>query len=159
MKGMAEIVRRAVDSLYIPLLRRLVPRETFRYFVCGGINMVLGWCVYSILYRYVVAGRWLDLGFIVMSPHTLSLVIQFPITFFTGFWLNRRVTFTLSTLTGGRQLARYVLQNAGALLVNYLLLKLFVEAAHIYPPAARPLTDLIVAVYSYLTARLYTFRR
>ena len=44
------------------------------------------------------------------------------------------------------------------LLLNYLLLKLLVEAAHLYAPLARPLTDAVVVVYSYLTARFFTFR-
>lgn len=154
----AETITKAVDFFYAKPLRRMIPLETFRYIVCGGANMLLGWLLYALLYKYVIRGAYLDLGFVVMSPHVLALAVQFVITFFTGFWLNRNVTFALSTLSGGRQLFRYVLQTAGALLLNYLLLKLFVEGAHLYAPLARPLTDAAVVVYSYLTARFFTFR-
>ena len=154
----AEIITRMVDFFYVKPLRRIIPLETFRYAVCGGINMLLGWVLYALLYKYVIRGCYLDLGFVVMSPHVLALAVQFVITFFTGFWLNRNVTFSLSPLSSRRQLLRYVLQAGGALLLNYLLLKLLVEAAHLYAPLARPLTDAVVVVYSYLTARFFTFR-
>lgn len=125
----AEIITRMVDFFYVKPLRRIIPLETFRYAVCGGINMLLGWVLYALLYKYVIRGCYLDLGFVVMSPHVLALAVQFVITFFTGFWLNRNVTFSLSPLSSRRQLLRYVLQAGGALLLNYLLLKLLVEAA------------------------------
>lgn len=136
----------------------MVPRSVFRYAVCGAANLVLGWVIYTLLYRYVVAGRYVDLGFVVMSPHISSLCIQFVITFFTGFWLNRHVTFSLSSLSGTAQMTRYVLQVCGSFLLNYAVTKLLVEILGIYPPLAKPLTDAIVVVYSYLTARFFTFR-
>ena len=82
--GVAKVITRFIDWLYIAPLRRWVPRETFRYALCGGLNMLLMWVLYYVLYRFVVAGRYLDLGVAVMSPHILTLCIQFPITFFTG---------------------------------------------------------------------------
>ena len=50
------------------------------------------------------------------------------------------------------------MQVSGALLLNYVLLKILVEAAGMYPVAARPVTDSVVVAYSYLTARFFTFR-
>ncbi len=56
-----------------------------------------------LLYKYVIRGCYLDLGFVVMSPHVLASAVQFVITFFTGFWLNRNVTFSLSPLSSRRR--------------------------------------------------------
>lgn len=154
---LARLITRAVDSLRIGVLRR-IPVEVFRYAVCGGVNVVCGWCVYAFLYVVVFAGHWLDLGIVVVSPHIQAFLIQFVVTFLTGFWLNRHVTFTLSSLSGKTQIIRYTMQVAGALLLNYVLLKLLVEAAGLYPILARPVTDVIVVVYSYLTAHFFTFR-
>lgn len=156
--GVAEAITRCIDFLYIRPLRGIIPLETFRYAVCGVANLFFGWGIYTVVYACIVAGRYLDLGFVVMSPHVLSLCIQFPITFFTGFWLNRHVTFSLSPLSGRTQLFRYLLQTGGSFLVNYLFLKLFVETLHLYAPLAKPLVDAVVVVYSYLTARFFTFR-
>lgn len=156
--GVARVITRFIDWFYIAPLRRWVPRETFRYAMCGGLNLLLMWMLYYLIYRFLVAGHYLNLGFVVMSPHVLTLCIQFPITFFTGFWLNRYVTFTLSPLRGRTQLVRYVLQTAGSFLLNYLLLKLFVEVCHLYAPVAKPVVDAVVILYSYLAARFFTFR-
>lgn len=154
----AQAVAKAVDFFYIKPLRGVIPLQTFRYAVCGGANLLLGWILYTLVFKYGVAGRYFDLGFAVMSPHIATLFIQFPITFFTGFWLNRYVTFSLSNLSGSAQLLRYILQTIGAFLLSYLLMKLLVETLHLYAPVAKPVTDAVVVVYSYLTARFFTFR-
>ena len=52
----AEIITRMVDFFYVKPLRRIIPLETFRYAVCGGINMLLGWVLYALLYKYVIRG-------------------------------------------------------------------------------------------------------
>lgn len=122
------------------------------------MNLLLGWIIYTLVFKYAVAGRYFDLGLVAVSPHIATLFIQFPITFFTGFWLNRYVTFSLSNLRGSTQLWRYALQNIGAFLLSYLLMKLLVEGARLYAPVAKPVTDAIVVVYSYLTAHFFTFR-
>ena len=52
----AEIITRMVDFFYVKPLRRIIPLETFRYAVCGGINMLLGWVLYALVYKYVIWG-------------------------------------------------------------------------------------------------------
>lgn len=158
MLKLARFITRAIDCVHNTGVLKRIPAEMFRYAVCGGFNIVLGWCVYAFLYRMVFAGRYLDFGFVVISPHISAFLIQFVITFLTGFWLNRYVTFTLSSLSGRTQILRYAMQVSGALLLNYVLLKILVEAAGMYPVAARPVTDSVVVAYSYLTARFFTFR-
>ena len=158
MSKLARFITRTIDVIHNTGLLKRIPAEMFRYAVCGGFNIVLGWCVYAFLYGLVFAGRYLNLGFVVVSPHISAFLIQFVITFLTGFWLNRHVTFTLSSLSGKTQIMRYAMQVSGALLLNYFLLKMLVEAAGMYPVAARPVTDTVVIAYSYLTARFFTFR-
>ena len=113
---------------------------------------------YFLIYHFVVAKQFVDLGFVVISPHILSLVIVFPITFFTGFWLNRNVAFRTTHIGSGRQLLRYLLSVAGAILINYISMKLLVEYAHIWATPSKILTTVISTVYSYLVGRYYTFR-
>lgn len=153
----SERVTRFVDFFHVAPLRRVVSVQTFRYVVCGATNMALGWLIYYAVFHYLVGGRWLDLGFVEMSPHVQALFIQFPITFLTGFWLNRNVTFRLSPLRGRTQFFRYILQNAGSFVVNYFALKLFVDGVGIFPTIAKPIADGVTVIYSYLTARFFTF--
>ena len=79
----------------------------------------------------------IDLGFVYMSAPIASLFLVFPITFFTGFWLNRNVAFRASPLGTRTQLLRYALSVAGAILLNYLCMKLFVEVVGIWPTPAK----------------------
>lgn len=155
---LAQAITKAVDFFYLKPLRRFVPLVTFRYVVCSGTNMLLGWLLYGLFYRFVIHPEEIDLGLIVMSRHVFVLFLQFPITFLAGFWLNRNVTFALSELSGRIQFFRYILQNAGSFVLMYLMLKILVEWCGVYPPVARPVADAVVVIYSYLTARFFTFR-
>ena len=83
--GIAKLLIRVVDALYIPIFRRVVSRNIFAYGVCGGANMALDTLWYFLLYHYVVCERFINLGVVVMSPHIAALCLVFPITFFTEF--------------------------------------------------------------------------
>lgn len=155
---LAQTITKTVDFFYVKPLRKIISQVTFRYVVCSGTNILLGWLIYGLLYKYVIRSNEIDLGVVVMSRHILVLFLQFPITFFTGFWLNRNVTFALSNLSSLTQLFRYLLQNAGSFVLLYLTLKLLVDGLTIYPTVARPIADAAVVIYSYLTARFFTFR-
>lgn len=148
-----------IDVLYVAPARRVVPRELFGYSVCGATNMALDTLWYYIIYHYIVAERFIDLGFVVMSPHIASLFVVFPITFFTGFLLNRYVAFRATEYSGLRQLVRYALTVVGSVILNYVCMKLFVEHLGIWPTPSKMLTTAISAVYSFLAAKFYTFRR
>jgi len=114
---------------------------------------------YFVIYHFVVAERYIDLGFVVMSPHVASLIVVFPITFFTGFWLNRNVAFQATQLGSVHQLWRYALSVVGSLLLNYVCLKFFVEVCGIWPTPAKAVTTAVSVVYSYLAGRYFTFRK
>lgn len=158
MKWLADGIRRIIDSLYIGPVRRLLSPELFRYGACGGGNMVLDALYYFLIYHYVVCERFIDLGVVVISPHIASLVIVFPITFFNGFWLNRNVAFRESNLRTRTQLTRYLLSVGGAILLNYLCMKCFVEGLHFWATPSKLLTTCISAVYSFLAAKYFTFQ-
>lgn len=155
----ANFIRRVADLFYLKPFRKVIPHRTFLYFVGGAMNTVLGWVLYFVLFNYVTKPiGYFDLGFTIMSPHITALFIQFPITFATGFWLNRNVAFCDSNLRGFTQVARYLLSVAGAFLLNYALLKILVEVCRIVAPVSKILTDCIVAIYSYLMQRHFSFK-
>ena len=155
--GIAKLLIRVVDALYIPIFRRVVSRTIFTYGVCGGANMALDTLWYFLLYHYVVCERFINLGVVVMSPHIAALCLVFPITFFTGFWLNRNVAFRVTHLHSRRQLLRYALTVVGSILLNYVCMKLLVESFNLWPTPSKILTTIISVAYSYLVARYYTF--
>lgn len=156
--NVAQLLIRGIDLLYIPQIRKIVSRDIFGYGICGGANMVLDTLWYFVLYHYVVYEQFVDLGIVVMSPHIATLCLVFPITFFTGFWLNRHVAFRVTHLRSRRQLVRYALSVVGSIVINYVCMKLFVESFHLWPTPSKMLTTVISVVYSYLAARYFTFR-
>lgn len=155
----AEKIGSFIDSFYISPISKIVPQQIFRYGVCGGANMVLDIIWYYIIYHYIVALRYIDLGVVVISPHVAALILVFPITFFTGFWLNRNVAFRATEVGHGMQLLKYALSVMGSILVNYICIKLFVEVCHIWATPAKALTTIISIAYSYLAGRFFTFRQ
>ena len=156
--NVAQLLIRGIDLLYIPQIRKIVSRDIYGYGICGGANMVLDTLWYFVLYHYVVCEQFVDLGIVVMSPHIATLCLVFPITFFTGFWLNRHVAFRVTHLRSRRQLVRYALSVVGSIVINYVCMKLFVESFHLWPTPSKMLTTVITVVYSYLAARYFTFR-
>ncbi|MBR2368259.1 MAG: GtrA family protein [Alistipes sp.] len=146
-----------IDRLYRPFIARIVSRDIFGYALCGGCNMLLDAMWYFIVYHYIVAQRFIDIGIVVISPHIASLIVVFPITFFTGFWLNRNVAFRVTRYSSLGQLSRYALSVVGSIALNYLCMKLFVEYFGIWPTPSKVLTTCVTAVYSFLAARYFTF--
>lgn len=146
-----------VDALYIKPLHGLVSRNLFGYGLCGAVNMSLDILWYYLVYHYLVCERFVDMGFVVISPHILSLFIVFPITFFIGFWLNRNVAFRATTTNSNKQLITYALTVVGSILINYACMKLFVEVCSIWPTPSKMLTTVVSVCYSYLMARHITF--
>lgn len=157
--GIARIISDLTDALYIRPVSLIVTRELFRYALCGAMNMTLDALWYFIAYHFIIAKRFVDLGFVVVSPHIASLAIVFPVTFFIGFWLNRHVAFRTTAYPSRRQLARYALTVAGALAINYVCMKLLVESLGLWATPSKMITTLVSAAYSFLAAKFYTFRR
>ena len=155
---MQQLLIRLVDWLYITPFKRLVSRDIFAYGLCGGANMALDTLWYFVIYHYIVAERFIDLGVVVVSPHIASLILVFPITFFTGFWLNRNVAFRATEYKTRGQLIRYALSVLGSIALNYLCMKLFVEHLYIWPTPSKMLTTAVSVVYSFLAAKYFTFR-
>jgi putative flippase GtrA len=146
-----------IDFFYPPF-RRFVSLKVFRYAACGGANMVFDWILYFAVFQFVLQKQMLHLGFVTLSSHIASLAIVFPITTFSGFLLQKYVTFAASELRGKVQLMRYFMVVGGNLAVNYFGLKLFVDVMHFFPTPSKMLITVITVVLSYIFQNKFTFR-
>lgn len=151
------IINRTIEFFYKPF-SGLIPSETFRYAATGGANTILDILLYFLFYRFVLDKQIVELGFVAISPHIAAFLIVFPITFTSGFLLAKYITFTTSLIKGRVQLFRYGVTVIGAILLNYLLLKLFVEEFGLYATLSKILTTFIVVTYSYFVQRFYSFK-
>ena len=163
MQGLSQIITKIIDFFYRPF-SKYVPQQLFRYAACGSGNMVLDWVLSFVVYNFVVGHELVYITLPVVSeicltPHIMSLLIVFPITLLTGFWLNKYVTFTQSSLRGYKQLWRYILIVAVNLLVNYFGLKLLVEVCGIYPTPSKMIITIITVIISFFGQKYFSFRK
>lgn len=152
-----DLILPLIDFFYPPF-RRFLNLQTFRYAVSGGGNVMLGFVVYFVSFKYILEERTLHLGFYAFKAHVAALFLSFCITFPVGFFMSKYVVFNDSKIKGAVQLFRYFMICMFNLALNYILLKIFVEQFHIYPVPAQVFTTVIVIVFSYLAQRHFSFK-
>ncbi|MDR2839749.1 MAG: GtrA family protein [Paludibacter sp.] len=145
-----------IDFFYPPF-SRIMTRQIFRYGVTGTANMVFDWVLYFLIYHFALHQQILDLGFVAFSSHIASLILVFPITFISGFLLQKYVTFTTSHLKGKVQIIRYLSTVAISFLITFFGLKLFVDVFHVFPTPSKVIVTIFSSVCSYLMQRNFTF--
>ena len=134
-------------------------QQMYRYAACGGGNTLLNIFVYFILYNFVLKKQILHLGFVAFTPHIAAFLIAFIFTFPVGFYLSMYVVFQGSFLRRRVQLVRYFLVAMGCVVLNYILLKFFVEVVGFYPTPSLVITAGIVVLFSYLSQRHFSFQK
>jgi putative flippase GtrA len=146
-----------IDFTYPPF-RKFISPQIYRYGICGGANVVFDWVLYFLTYNFVIQYRNIDLGIVTLSPHIATLILIFPIVTFSGFSLQKYVTFTASDLRGSTQLIRYLMIVFINLLINYVGLKAFVDGFDFYPTPSKMIITLITVVCSYIGQKKFTFK-
>ncbi len=153
---MQSILIKLIDSFYF-IFKRFMPLKTYRYAVCGGGNLVFDLVLYFLFYHYIFHKEDVNLHYFVLSSHIASLFFVFPITFLTGFLLNKYITFQDSNIPGRVQFVRYLMVALGAIGLSYLCMKLFVDVMKFYPTPSRLITTVISVIYSYILQSTFSF--
>lgn len=147
-----------IIDIFYPPFSRYFSRQFFRYGVSGAANVGFDWLLYFIVYNYILQKQFVPLGFVTISPYIAALFVTFPITLFTGFLLQKYVTFTASDLRGREQLIRYIAVVGVNLLINYFGLKLLVELLHFYATPSKMVVTVICTIFSYFSQKTFTFK-
>ncbi len=145
-------------NFFYPPFKRIMPVQTFRYAACGGANATLGLCIYWVSLHFIFEQKIFDFGISAFKPHNAALFFSSGISFIIGFLLNKYVVFVSSNLKGRIQFFRYFLAFFFNLVMNYFILKLFVEVFLWAPFISQLLTISILIVISYLTQKHFSFR-
>lgn len=132
--------------------------QMFRYAACGGGNTLFNIFIYFITYNFVLQKKIIEAGPIAISPHIGAFLIAFCITFPIGFYLSMYVVFQGSYLKRRIQLFRYFMVAILCILLNYFLLKFFVEVLGWYPTPSLVITTGIVIFFSYMAQRYFSFK-
>ncbi|HLP39305.1 GtrA family protein [Lacibacter sp.] len=148
----------AVIDWFYPPFKKFMPMQTFRYAACGGGNTVLDILLFYISYNFILNKEMVHTPFMTVSPHIAAFLMSFVVTFPVGFFLSRYVVFEGSAVRKREQLPKYMIVVAGAILLNYFFLKIFVETFHMYATLAKICTTFFVVAFSYFSQKYFTFK-
>jgi len=157
LQKIGDAIRKFVDFFYPPF-KKFMPIEFFRYGVTGAANLLFDWVLFFCFFHFVLQKQMLHLGFVTLSSHIAALALTFPISFLSGFLLQKYVTFTTSHLAGKEQIVRYALVVVLNLLINYFGLKLFVDGFGWFPTPSKMLITIIAVCVSYISQKKFTFK-
>jgi putative flippase GtrA len=151
------IILNVVDFFYKPF-SKFVDIQTFRYLACGGSNTMLDILIYFLSYNFIIEKQAVYVAGITISPHIAAFLMSFSISFPLGFILSKYIVFPESNLRGRVQLFRYALLVLTCIGLNYVFLKFFVEWCGFFPTPSKAITTALVAIFSYISQRNFTFR-
>lgn len=114
--------------------------------------------IYFVSYNFILMKTPVEVMGITIGPHIAAFIISFTFSFPLGFALAKYVVFQESKLKGRIQLFRYAMTVAMCIVLNYVFLKLFVESFGWFATPSKILTTVIVAVFSYVSQRNFTFK-
>lgn len=157
LAAIRHIILTIIDFFHRPFAR-WIDTQTFRYLACGGSNFVLSTVLYEYSYTHVFHQQAVlyFLG-IPISAVIAAFMVAFCITTPIGFFLMRTVVFQESNIPGKVQAFRYMMLVLFCVGLNYVLLKFFVGVCHLYPTLAQTITSALVAIFSYISQRVFTF--
>jgi putative flippase GtrA len=156
-KDLIDLIKTSIDFFYPPF-RKHMSIQFFRYGVVGATNLVFDWMLYFVIYNFILQKEMLHLGFVTLSSHIASLAIKFPIVLFTGFLLQKYITFSYSELRSRVQLFRYLVVFLVNLTINYIGLKILVDGWGVYPTLSNMVVSSLTIVISYFSQKHYTFK-
>lgn len=133
-------------------------KEVYYFLACGTLNTCCDWVMYFIIYNFIIQKQFIDLSWVVISPHISSLIIVTPITFMVGFCFSKYITFRRSKLETFRQALRYASILAINWIITYLFMKLFVEIVGIYPTPSKMITTVITTLLGFVLQKYYSFQ-
>lgn len=146
-----------IDYFYF-IFDRFIPLQTYRYAVCGGSNVLFDLILYYAFFHFVFEKQNVDFVISIISPHIASLFIVYPITFCTGFLLNRHIVFYESNLRLWTQFFRYLFVGITALIISYFLMKILVDWLALYPTPSRLITIIVTVIYGYIMQTKFSFK-
>jgi putative flippase GtrA len=155
--GIGNFIGTKIDFFYPPF-QKYMTLQFFKYGMAGTVNLVFDWILYFLIYNFVLQHEMLNLGMVTLSSHIATMTIKIPIVLFSGFLLQKYVTFSYSKLSGRVQLFRYSTVFFINLVINYLGLKILVDSLDFWPTPSNMIISGLTIFISYLSQKHYTFK-
>ncbi|MBY0541762.1 MAG: GtrA family protein [Sphingobacteriaceae bacterium] len=145
-----------VDFFYKPF-KKFIPKTDFRYLAIGGSTWLLGNLIYAIAYEYIFTTAKIELLDIDFKRENAALVLHFIIVIPYGFLMNKFIVFAHSKIKSSTQFIRFIALVTFNILLNYLLLKYFIESLFVNAITAKIIISIGLAAFSYIYQQYFTF--
>lgn len=122
-----------------------VRAQVIRHLIVGGGGVLFNWVTFTLLRQYT-GFNTLESTLIV---HILLLIMMFP--------MQKFFTFKSRSKTR-RQIARFLINDAGYMAVDYLLAALFIDWLGLVPAVGKGLGLAILTPLSFASQRYWVFR-
>jgi putative flippase GtrA len=157
LRAIRHIVLGIIDFFHRPFAR-WIDTLTFRYLACGSSGAVLNIAVFYLSYHYLFFEQDVQLPFTVVRASIAASITAFCVSTPYGFMMSRYIVFPESPLRGRVQMFRYLVTVGACAVLTYLFVPFFHEVCGIFPTPSNILTNVVVAVFSYMTQRFFTFK-
>jgi len=146
-------------DIFYPIFKPFFNKQTYYYLACGGGNTLFALVLYYLIYNNLLHQEDLNLYIITFKAHMASLFLTTVITFPIGFYLTKFIVWSDSNLETKKQFFRHFAFLIFGTVLNYFLLKLFVEILEWWAMPSQILTTVIIVIFSYLTQKYISFKK
>ena len=157
LRSLRHIILSVIDFFHRPF-SRWIDKQTFRYLSSGGSGAVLNNTVYYCSYHFLFREQDVHLPLTMVRAGVAALIVAFVISTPYGFIMSRYIVFQESNLRGRVQLFRYLMTVTACAVLTYFFFPFFHYTCGIYATPASILTTLVVALFSYMAQRFFTFK-
>ena len=155
----AQRLTKIVDFFYIRPVRAVIPLQTFRYAICGGVNLGLNWVLYAVLYNFILDKEIVRLGFVAIF--SLYRGVPGRLSDYSRNRLLASETYRVQVFTAAGAYATVPLpdQRTRVGVAELPAAEIFCQRrCTCYPTPSQAVTSLLIIGYSYLMQKYFTFR-
>jgi putative flippase GtrA len=147
-------------GIFYPVFRRFLPYQVYAYLAVGSLNTALNLVLFFGFFHFMVPASGIVIYHNTIAPYTVSLLLAFIATIPTGYYLNSYFAFSDDSRSEDHKkvIIKYFLVVLQGLLADYLLLRLLVEVAHLYPTVAKVISTVVILTVNYLLQKHFTFK-
>ena len=141
----------------ITLGNKLLQNQVVRFILSAGAGFLVDISVFYLFYHNLLTQKtYLIFSFTVRNS-SLSLALSFFLGVLVNFIITRYFVFSESKSSPFKQFIRFISVAIIGFFANLLMLKFFIQDAHLYPPVARPLAALSLFFASFFVHKFFSF--
>jgi len=137
--------------------QKILKNQVIRFIFSAGAGFLVDISAFYLFYHNLLTKKTYILFSLTLRNSTLSLAISFFLGVLVNFLITRYFVFSESKSPPYKQFLRFMAVAIVGFFANLALLKFFIQALHMYPPVARPISALSLFFLSYFVHKFFSF--